>query len=697
MTMSTHQMQQILEQDDWLRRMAHRLFHDGERARDAAQDVWAAELAGGRSTEPSRPWRFGVLRNLRREGFRADQRREAHAREMRARGVAVAPATDEVVADLQLREHATRALLALDEPWRTTLYLRYVNDLTVSAVAAQMGVAQSTASQRIGEGLETLRRELDSSYGEGRAAWLAALAPLARTGRRTGMQAGATWSPAAAVPFLVGALVAVAVGLAAFLWMERSAEPVPETRAVLAGVVGEPDGAQGGMAEEVSLSAVPDAPARVSLVVPSSDEEESAQGRVDEDEPKKARIRATVWLPDGKPAVGATWTLTSMGTAGGGRRAGPDQTGKVTAEGALDVQFVPADTVVLALRVSLEGYVTSGKQWTKLLPGDVEDLGKIRLVRAGTVSGRLVDAEGKTLLGKEWRLQMMAPGQLRGLPIAFGADFVIDPQTGAFTLKDVTPGKAQINFNAPGHGWQPGPVVTVVAGETTDVDIVHDGTFVEKQRPQSFGEGWNGGELPEDFGKRKPGDKKAKEKRLPNRPVDLTIELAMDEGVTKPDERIEAVFMRRDLSSSSGLSGKGTTLGPRTIDANAAEVLWIRGEDWIARFDAPTIGQEAEQTLKLDLKLGERRVRFLLDGSPLVKRKLQLQILPMQFVMRKRGGFLETDEDGFASVRLGVLPEGKSYRFSIDSRDPAEFMKFVEAPWPATSSDETEPLTLEFK
>ena len=78
-------------------------------------------------------------------------------------------------------------VLRLEEPYRTTVTLRYFEDLSIEEVAVRMGVPKNTARSRLSRGLAQLRERLEGRYGE-RAAWVAAMVPLAR--RQLGSTAG---------------------------------------------------------------------------------------------------------------------------------------------------------------------------------------------------------------------------------------------------------------------------------------------------------------------------------------------------------------------------------------------------------------------------------------------------------------------------------------------------------------------------
>lgn len=66
----------------------------------------------------------------------------------------------------------------LPEPYRSTILLRYFEDLSAQGVSQHQRVPVTTVKSRVKRGLEMLRAKLDGKYG-GRRAWLKALAPLA--------------------------------------------------------------------------------------------------------------------------------------------------------------------------------------------------------------------------------------------------------------------------------------------------------------------------------------------------------------------------------------------------------------------------------------------------------------------------------------------------------------------------------------
>src|SRR5512145_862622 len=105
---SSAELERVLAEDGWLRRIARRLVGDRDAADDLAQDAWVAALSSGRSGAEARPWLLGVLHNLRRKRSRRAADEEARARELF--DGRLAPSTDELVLELTLRRRVTEGL-----------------------------------------------------------------------------------------------------------------------------------------------------------------------------------------------------------------------------------------------------------------------------------------------------------------------------------------------------------------------------------------------------------------------------------------------------------------------------------------------------------------------------------------------------------------------------------------------------------
>lgn len=167
---------ELLRHAGFVRDLARELCHDAATADDLAQDVWVRTLAHPPHTHDSpRGWFATIARRLVANRRRGDQRRRAreHGRE-----APTAPLTPEaVLAAEQTRERLVHAVLALAEPYRQVLLLRFWEGLEPRDIAARMQVPGPTVRTHLARGLERLRAQLDAEHGGDRSQWLAALAP----------------------------------------------------------------------------------------------------------------------------------------------------------------------------------------------------------------------------------------------------------------------------------------------------------------------------------------------------------------------------------------------------------------------------------------------------------------------------------------------------------------------------------------
>lgn len=169
--------EELLANAAWARALARSLVRDAGHADDLVQRafVTAIEHPPANVTAP-RAWIVKVMRNFARQDFRADGRRAQRERES-ARHEAVEP--DEIGARAALQRELMDAVLALREPYRSTIWARYYDGLAPREIARRHDVPVKTVKSRLARGLRELREHLDRSRGGDRSAWLAALAPLA--------------------------------------------------------------------------------------------------------------------------------------------------------------------------------------------------------------------------------------------------------------------------------------------------------------------------------------------------------------------------------------------------------------------------------------------------------------------------------------------------------------------------------------
>jgi RNA polymerase sigma-70 factor (ECF subfamily) len=169
----------LLSEAGWVRRVAARLVRDGG-ADDVAQDAW--RLALEQRPDPSttlRGWLVEVMRRLAHTRVRAEARRRA--RELAADGDAAAgvPA-DRLLEKAELLHRIGQLVGELDEPYRSTVLLRYFEGASAAEIARRHGVPAGTVRWRLKEALDQLRARLSREVDRDRA--LRALAPIGGTG-----------------------------------------------------------------------------------------------------------------------------------------------------------------------------------------------------------------------------------------------------------------------------------------------------------------------------------------------------------------------------------------------------------------------------------------------------------------------------------------------------------------------------------
>ncbi len=161
--------------------LAYALLRDNAAADDVAQDAWlvAAERAP-RDGRPLRPWLHRVVVNLVRMRGRGAERR-------RAREVAIGdtapgvPTSEELVERVETQRALASEVLALTEPYRSTVLLHYVEGLSSAEIARRLGLNDATVRQRLKHALDDLRSRLRARDDGPKRGWLVALAPLARS------------------------------------------------------------------------------------------------------------------------------------------------------------------------------------------------------------------------------------------------------------------------------------------------------------------------------------------------------------------------------------------------------------------------------------------------------------------------------------------------------------------------------------
>ena len=214
----------LLAHEGFVRGLARRLVRDDDEADDVVQQTWVAALARPpRADERGlRGWFTTVVRNVVRQRRRGDARRAR--RERAAARPEGAPSTAELLARESARRTLVEAVLALEEPTRSTVVLRWLEGLPPREVAERLHVPVETVRTRLKRAIARLRATLDRRHGDDREAWLAALAPLALPGAPPPPRSTRLAPVASAA-----AGIALVAGGAVWLAREDASPPVPPT------------------------------------------------------------------------------------------------------------------------------------------------------------------------------------------------------------------------------------------------------------------------------------------------------------------------------------------------------------------------------------------------------------------------------------------------------------------------------------
>ncbi|MCB9882043.1 MAG: sigma-70 family RNA polymerase sigma factor [Planctomycetes bacterium] len=380
--MSRHELDvtpdELLATNRWLRALALRLTDDEQHADDAVQETWLRALRTPPSSSGSfRGWLATVLKSRLHSSAIAQERRRRH--ESRVHHDA-SHSTDDLIARAEWQRHLVDAVLALPEPHRTTVLLRFFEERKPGWIARAMDVPVETVRSRVRRGLTLLRERLTREHGTWRPALLTLGLGASRTGSFVGTFASllvmnTAWKVATLVILVVGAVC---------LWPSDPSE-----------------------VHQPSAQATTDAPATTSIAGSTSE----AAGRVertatDSLEPLTSTISLTGrMLEGGHPLAHHLIALRAEVSENvripGGFRRTPrtvwersvtsDERGRFLIEAPTGPR---SDSI---LRVVVAGYLSIGRSFDSTDAQGVIDLGDFDLEPSATLRVRVLDDDQRTL------------------------------------------------------------------------------------------------------------------------------------------------------------------------------------------------------------------------------------------------------------------------------------------------------------
>ncbi len=212
--MINQETQELLAESKWLERVAYSLVRDEDKAKDVAQETYLAALKSAPPEgRPLRGWLGRVATNVVRKNHRGGTRRTA--REQATGYLRDSPPKPpaRLLYEKQAASVLSEAVQRLEEPLRSSVLLRYVDDMTIAQVAAEQGVPVGTADSRIREGLKRLRGDLDTQADGDARPWLMALCPAVGVSETQAASAAAIGKTSIMKPILLSlALLTMLVG-----------------------------------------------------------------------------------------------------------------------------------------------------------------------------------------------------------------------------------------------------------------------------------------------------------------------------------------------------------------------------------------------------------------------------------------------------------------------------------------------------
>ena len=385
----------VLEHAPYVRALARALVFDRQLARDLEQDVLLAALENApRDPRSLKGWLAAVVRNLASKAHRSRARRVE--RETRAaRPEDAVPTPEEILAREDLRRSLLEHLLALDEPVRSAMILRFTEELPPREVARRLRIPVETVRTRVKRGLEELRARLDREPRKGNGVWCLALVkglkigPPSVVGAGFKLMAGALPGVLAVSTVKKAIVTAVVLALAATaILVTRELEPLHPPAEVAAPLPG-PDTTKLTAGEELANRKADDARSAVATE-PAPAPAAAA---------KSTSVLLVLHWYDGTPAAGVTARVYSNGSTDFYADALDVRTGD---DGTHLVENVPPGNVSVYLDRGSSGdcKVAAGEQ------GRIE----LTLPRGYDIAGVVVEREGRPVPGAQIFSDTMGSG-----------------------------------------------------------------------------------------------------------------------------------------------------------------------------------------------------------------------------------------------------------------------------------------------
>ncbi len=173
--------EELLRHHAWMRPLARSLVRDDSLADDVLQQAWlAATRDGSVSVRSPVAWLSTLVRRAAGRMHREDSRRRRREHVVaRRRQQLPAPSSHDVLERAEMQRQVVESVLSLEEPYRSTILLRYFEGLSPKEIAQRESIPTATVWTRLRRALESLRQKLDGVHQGRRKAWMTSLLPIA--------------------------------------------------------------------------------------------------------------------------------------------------------------------------------------------------------------------------------------------------------------------------------------------------------------------------------------------------------------------------------------------------------------------------------------------------------------------------------------------------------------------------------------
>ncbi|MEM7305552.1 MAG: sigma-70 family RNA polymerase sigma factor [Planctomycetota bacterium] len=156
----------LLAHQGWVRGLARKLLQDDYLAEEVVQDACVAALSKpAGEVRDIRSWLAGVVSNLSRDALKR-KKKNTGSDAIEIDMAKFAPDPSEVYAEEAVRRRLIETVLSLDDPYRSTILLRYYREMTPKEIALLLGVPGETVRTRLHRGLQKLQAKLEQGGDE---------------------------------------------------------------------------------------------------------------------------------------------------------------------------------------------------------------------------------------------------------------------------------------------------------------------------------------------------------------------------------------------------------------------------------------------------------------------------------------------------------------------------------------------------